>query len=721
VPDGAYAGQCCGDQNDSDYGSMYSNGMWDWEAANGNPTHINSLNIDYLCDSAEGGPSTGTVKLYNSTNYTGEIAFTLDSINWNGTAVAGRFDAVSTGPNWLYCDRAVTANPTLWQVPGLLAVGPNGATVSMGTNSFIRGITKNGVTHQYMCYNNTADQVSSIVECCGNTTCFEQNAIHGGLTSAAGEFSYGTPTYCCHNDGTWSVGACPVPPLPELCNVPGDEDGNFECDWDSSTCGHGDPICRPSIIGATISNLNPCMGSKVEALCTPSVGGINSVLASFDNKYCSFKYWNNDSFGKPVTAVFDCDAPVVLGEKWLNCSINESRSYKSGSDMLTNASMKACVEDCWWNTGDEDGDGECNWDNTNCLHGDNDCAVGVNNIDVFRNSSCPGSTIFVGCNASMPNISSVVAIINNRFCTWDHWTGNWAWFNCTSDLVINTPQTLMCGINSSISYPTGANQSRIVQTGACLPAQIGTCFGGFVCNQTCGLSSGNEITYQTCTDGLDNDCDSDIDTDDSSCFGDLNGSVWDGDNIGWIITMASVKASPTVPASVVRKPAEVLNQSRYDGYYWLNKVFVGTHEIGARKDGYVDDVRNVTVYSGQNTSQDFYLGKGANCHVDCTDSKSICNTACQNWKVNGTASNDSCVFQNLNACAGKPKGYRAFIIDINNTMHDITCCEGPEITYPATKANVSSNVDNLIDWEMPVKMNKRLYIMHILVWTNTTR
>jgi hypothetical protein len=269
-----------------------------------------------------------------------------------------------------------------------------------------------------------------------------------------------------------------------------------------------------------------------------------------------------------------------------------------------------------------------------------------------------------------------------------------------------------CTIDILKSWPGPISKQTINITTGC--ATSGVCSGGFYCNASCQKETRLENNYTLCTDTIDNDCDYSNDTADISCYGNIYGSVLDSDHLGYVVPGAYLKASPVVIGA-----AEVSNISNLDGYYWLNKVFVGTHGVLARKDGYVDDTREVTIIGGQNVAQDFLLGRGTNCDANCTDSNGLCNWACRGWVQNGSLTNDSC--QSFPAaCSGKPVGYRIFDVS-GGVMYDYTCCEGPNITYPASKADITANVDNLIDYEMPVKINRRLYMMHILVWANNTR
>jgi hypothetical protein len=234
------------------------------------------------------------------------------------------------------------------------------------------------------------------------------------------------------------------------------------------------------------------------------------------------------------------------------------------------------------------------------------------------------------------------------------------------------------------------------------------CSAAGMCTDAGGMCrSGQEDTKALCTNGIDDDCDGTIDSLDSTCFGTVNGTVYDGDNSGYVVQGANVKSSPPGMASSFERN----DASDIQGYYSLTNVFVGTYNIVARKDGYIDDIVEVTVLAGQNVQQDFYLYTGVNCKADCTDGRNICNKACAGLTFN----DGTCNFVN-SSCHNRPKDYKYTFVDAANQYHEITCCEGPEAVYPALKPEVEGNVDNLFDQAVPVKINGKTYIMHILVW-----
>ena len=116
---------------------------------------------------------------------------------------------------------------------------------------------------------------------------------------------------------------------------------------------------------------------------------------------------------------------------------------------------------------------------------------------------------------------------------------------------------------------------------------------------------------------------------------------------------------------------------------------------------------------------------GVNCNPDCTDQSNTCSRTCDgrvfNWSVLNssdpsgyTAYTKVC---NLNPrCDGRPQGFKVTYINASNGYHEITCCEGPETSHPAMKAEVQGDVSAIYDYSMPVKIGKQTYIMHILVW-----
>ena len=229
---------------------------------------------------------------------------------------------------------------------------------------------------------------------------------------------------------------------------------------------------------------------------------------------------------------------------------------------------------------------------------------------------------------------------------------------------------------------------------------------------TCRI--GHETDPSLCSNGVDDDCDGLVDGDDGDCYGTVNGTVFDGDNLayGWVIQGATVKGTPpNLPSSY-----ESSNTSNVQGYFRLNKVFVGTYNFVARKEGYVDDIKKITVLSNMNVQQDFFLYTGINCNADCTDQNGYCNTACNGLVFNTSGGPQSCNFASQ-ACAGKPRDYKISYINKSNDYYtEVTCCEGPTNSYPALKATVSGAVDSLYDHVVPVKISGRTYLMHILVW-----
>ncbi|MFH0870180.1 MAG: MopE-related protein [archaeon] len=233
-----------------------------------------------------------------------------------------------------------------------------------------------------------------------------------------------------------------------------------------------------------------------------------------------------------------------------------------------------------------------------------------------------------------------------------------------------------------------------------------------------------------CKDGIDNNCDGQIDeckentygkcinvTDDDSdgaadfpaeidCRGRLNGTIFEAENPSAIVEGATVKG---IPAGLNSQFQSSSNVSDYQGRYNVSAL-VGTYTFVASKKDYIDEIKTVTIGSGQNTTMNFNLRKGKNCHTDCTDSNNICSPACQGFSQGG----DTCVL--LKACEYRQKDYIAIVSDGANTT-TYTCCEETTNTYKTMTPKITGNVETLYDYVFPAKINGVTPVkVHILYW-----
>ncbi|MFH0870051.1 MAG: MopE-related protein [archaeon] len=233
-----------------------------------------------------------------------------------------------------------------------------------------------------------------------------------------------------------------------------------------------------------------------------------------------------------------------------------------------------------------------------------------------------------------------------------------------------------------------------------------------------------------CKDGIDNNCDGQIDecrennypkcinvTDDDSdgaadfpaeidCRGRLNGTIFEAENPSAIVEGATVKG---IPAGLSSQFQSSSNVSDFQGRYNVSAL-VGTYTFVASKKDYIDEIKTITIGSGQNTTINFNLRKGKNCHTDCTDSNGICSPACQGFSQGG----DTCVL--LKDCEYRQKDYIAMVTD-GTTTTTYTCCEETTNTYKTMTPKITGDVETLYDYVFPAKINGVTPVkVHILYW-----
>jgi len=168
-----------------------------------------------------------------------------------------------------------------------------------------------------------------------------------------------------------------------------------------------------------------------------------------DERCCDGSLWG---IGAPMWSYCgDENCNLVCGENQINC--------------LGDCGYLCSSEVCSLMTGDEDCDGDCNYDSSSCSHGDNDCPVSITSAPEISNlNPCLGETITVGCTASVPNINSVLTMIDSTKCSFIGWNGNKASFACTTKLTPGS-QTISCAIDNTKSYQQGLNTTQQVLVG----------------------------------------------------------------------------------------------------------------------------------------------------------------------------------------------------------------------------------------------------------------
>ncbi|MBN1793151.1 carboxypeptidase regulatory-like domain-containing protein [Candidatus Woesearchaeota archaeon] len=225
---------------------------------------------------------------------------------------------------------------------------------------------------------------------------------------------------------------------------------------------------------------------------------------------------------------------------------------------------------------------------------------------------------------------------------------------------------------------------------------------------------GYENTSSLCTNGIDDDCDGNIDVADlNSCYGSLNGTIRDGDNPGWYVSVPTTVAGKplNLPDGFNPDALEASGKSNSVGYYEVHNAFVGTYQFRASADGFQPSMETVEIQANRMVQRDFYLYRGLSCDENCLDQNGYCNPNCDGVEFQG----GTCDFVHPD-CAGRRPGFQINYLDAGNQMHWVTCCEGPETVRPAIKAKVDASTQNMYDYKRIVKIAGRSYWMHILVW-----
>ena len=230
---------------------------------------------------------------------------------------------------------------------------------------------------------------------------------------------------------------------------------------------------------------------------------------------------------------------------------------------------------------------------------------------------------------------------------------------------------------------------------------------------------GVEETLGLCTNGKDDDCDGLIDGADTNCSGTITGYVFDENK--------NLLRDATIKVSSQEASFEVNTTTDFWGAYAINAT-LGNNNIIARKQGYDDNVTNITVLSRTLSPNGIQINltlRNGSCHQDCTDSYNNCNSICEGltFMINTTTNNTCNMVQPLSLCDKRPKGYRATYKDNNNIIHEYICCEGENTTqgitgernYTAIKPTITGTAQNLYDQVFIVKLMNRTARMHILI------
>ncbi|RME52462.1 hypothetical protein D6783_04985 [Candidatus Woesearchaeota archaeon] len=168
-------------------------------------------------------------------------------------------------------------------------------------------------------------------------------------------------------------------------------------------------------------------------------------------------------------------------------------------------------------------------------------------------------------------------------------------------------------------------------------------------------------------DGIDNDCDGEVDEGVGGCFGTLEGYVLNQFGVG--IEQALVTAQKQgVP--------DRNTESDVSGFYSMS-LSSGNYVASARKFGFMPDTAPVSIVTGSTTYQNFTLLNGS-CTADCTNWEGRCDTSCEGYV--DPATGDTCHFYDEKVealCEGKLLGTDVFY-GTGSDDRDlfVTCCEG---------------------------------------------
>ncbi len=137
-----------------------------------------------------------------------------------------------------------------------------------------------------------------------------------------------------------------------------DNDCDGEQDYDSQFSVHGDNDCPVAVTQAAVQPTSICPSGAVEVGCLSSVPLVNSIKATLAESTgaCQFDKWINNA------AIFKCTAGSSLGSKLVTCSVDTTKSYRTGQDQTTQLSVGGanCCSQYTGSTACE-GNAQCDW------------------------------------------------------------------------------------------------------------------------------------------------------------------------------------------------------------------------------------------------------------------------------------------------------------------------------------------------------------------------
>jgi len=125
---------------------------------------------------------------------------------------------------------------------------------------------------------------------------------------------------------------------------------------------------------------------------------------------------------------------------------------------------------------DNDCDGECDYDEQTCSHGDSDCPVAVTQLRANDTNPCIGSNFLANCTISPAIANSLELYVDQNSngrqdpgegCSWLGWGGLNGQFICSSGA--EGIKDVICYVNDTSSYQSGINQTLSISVGGDRP------------------------------------------------------------------------------------------------------------------------------------------------------------------------------------------------------------------------------------------------------------
>ena len=537
---------------------------WDYDTLDRGPAGNVPPKGDNTCAVGVSAISVSPASVPQGTNFEITCTNTIPNINsvdafvdtqacnyiensWNGNNV--RFScstlALSIGSHTAKCTintvksyRSGTDQTTSMDIT-LQTCAQNGGTLSRPAGQTCNTVSASDGICYVNCQNDLSDPDGD-----GLTTFEEETPGNDGFITNPNNPDTDGDGVC---DGSISVGSiCVAGPDPdptqgtEVCdNQNGiDEDGNGKCEYDSRFCPHGDSACPLSIIAPVeVSTTNLDNEGIVTVKCASSTANVNSISATIGGRSCTWTNWENNKAVFSCTATASCPATETI-----KCFIDETKSYASPSpsEETTTVDVSCSLCSTYPSSTSCDRDSRCEW----CPECEgNNKYRGSNGNACVNFGACSYSCYVNKCTAECDNTRgegsgtfTVASCDNycsgNTLYTRDDVTNSCNDGTGTDDCSLVNPS---CSIGTPTSCGTTQCDPTIHLVGSCQNTcpNIGSDTNGIdescqTCTPTCSCQTGyydidgsstNGCEYQCSItnngaeicDGLDNDCDGNID------------------------------------------------------------------------------------------------------------------------------------------------------------------------------------------------------------------